>query len=108
MHVRLSDFLDITDGPASKNKVRRAEQLAHGETPNDMDDIIEDDANYGKTIMMKVIGPVVKFVDRPWKVGHHSSPQSSAYISSRCILWASYSASVRRHWKVTRIEEINL
>jgi high-affinity nickel-transport protein len=30
--------------------------------------VLEDDGQYNNTIMMKILGPVVRFVDRPWKV----------------------------------------
>ncbi|THH20116.1 hypothetical protein EW146_g1211 [Bondarzewia mesenterica] len=51
-----------------QNKKRRAEQLARGEAPNNMDDIVEDEDKYNRTIMMRILGPIVKFVDRPWKM----------------------------------------
>ncbi|KAH9080626.1 NicO-domain-containing protein [Lactarius deliciosus] len=31
-------------------------------------DVLEDDGQYNNTIMMKILGPVVRFVDRPWKM----------------------------------------
>jgi high-affinity nickel-transport protein len=30
--------------------------------------VLEDDGQYNNTIMMKILGPVIRFVDRPWKV----------------------------------------
>jgi len=30
--------------------------------------VLEDDGQYNNTIMMKILGPVVRFVDRPWKM----------------------------------------
>jgi high-affinity nickel-transport protein len=42
--------------------------LARGEQPDELEDILEDDGQYNNTIMMKILGPVVRFVDRPWKV----------------------------------------
>jgi len=30
--------------------------------------VLEDDGQYNNTIMMRILGPVVRFVDRPWKM----------------------------------------
>ncbi|KAI0056100.1 NicO-domain-containing protein [Artomyces pyxidatus] len=43
-------------------------QLARGEEPNDDYEIVEDEGQYNNTIMMKILGPVVRFVDSPWKM----------------------------------------
>ncbi|TFY63963.1 hypothetical protein EVG20_g6106 [Dentipellis fragilis] len=51
-----------------QNKRRRAAQLERGEEINADEDLLEDEGRYNQTIMMKIIGPIVKFVDRPWKV----------------------------------------
>lgn len=51
-----------------QNKKRREQQLARGEQPDELEDTLEDDGQYNNTIMMKILGPVVRFVDRPWKV----------------------------------------
>ena len=51
-----------------KNNKRREEQLARGEQPDESEDVLEDDGQYNNTIMMRILGPVVRFVDRPWKV----------------------------------------
>ncbi|KAN0139796.1 High-affinity nickel-transport domain containing protein [Lactarius tabidus] len=51
-----------------QNKKRREQQLARGEQPDESEDVLEDDGQYNNTIMMKILGPVVRFVDRPWKV----------------------------------------
>jgi len=51
-----------------RNKKRREQQLARGEQPDELGDILEDDGQYNNTIMMKILGPVVRFVDRPWKM----------------------------------------
>jgi len=56
------------------NKKRREQQLARGEQPNELEDVPEDDGQYNNTIMMKILGPVVRFVDRPWKVLQCDSP----------------------------------
>ena len=42
--------------------------MARGEQPDELEDILEDNGQYNNTIMMKILGPVVRFVDRPWKV----------------------------------------
>ncbi|KAI0269739.1 high-affinity nickel-transport protein-domain-containing protein [Gloeopeniophorella convolvens] len=47
---------------------RREQQLARGEQPTELEDELEDDGAYNNTIMMKILGPVVRFVDRPWKM----------------------------------------
>ncbi|KAH9969521.1 high-affinity nickel-transport protein-domain-containing protein [Russula dissimulans] len=51
-----------------QNKKRREQQLAGGEQPDELEDVAEDDGQYNNTIMMKIFGPVVRFVDRPWKM----------------------------------------
>ena len=51
-----------------KNNKRQEERLARGEQPDESEDVLEDDGQYNNTIMMRVLGPVVRFVDRPWKV----------------------------------------
>ncbi|KAI0300362.1 NicO-domain-containing protein [Russula brevipes] len=51
-----------------QNKKRREQQLAGGEQPDELQDAPEDDGQYNNTIMMKILGPVVRFVDRPWKM----------------------------------------
>ncbi|KAI9465582.1 NicO-domain-containing protein [Lactarius psammicola] len=47
---------------------RREQQLARGEQPDESEDVLEDDGQYNNTIMMRILGPVVRFVDRPWKM----------------------------------------
>jgi len=42
--------------------------LDRGEQPDELEDVPEDDGQYNNTIMMKILGPVVRFVDRPWKM----------------------------------------
>ncbi|KAI0004593.1 high-affinity nickel-transport protein-domain-containing protein [Russula compacta] len=44
------------------------QQLAQGEQPDELEDVLEDDGQYNNTIMMKILGPVVRFVDHPWKM----------------------------------------
>ena len=51
-----------------KNNKRREQRLAQGEQADESEDVLEDDGQYNNTIMMKILGPVVRFVDRPWKV----------------------------------------
>ncbi|KAI0304491.1 high-affinity nickel-transport protein-domain-containing protein [Multifurca ochricompacta] len=51
-----------------QNKKRREQQLARGIQPDEIEDMSEDDGQYNNTIMMKILGPVVRFVDRPWKM----------------------------------------
>ncbi|TCD62989.1 hypothetical protein EIP91_006148 [Steccherinum ochraceum] len=55
-----------------KTKKERTRRIAQGEDPSDVDDDLqaEEDrqGNHGNTLMMKIIGPVVTFVDRPWKM----------------------------------------
>ncbi|KAA1469899.1 NicO-domain-containing protein [Dentipellis sp. KUC8613] len=51
-----------------QNKRRRAAQLERGEEINADEDLLEDEGRYNQTIMMKILGPIVKFVDRPWKM----------------------------------------
>ncbi|KAI0320547.1 NicO-domain-containing protein [Amylostereum chailletii] len=50
------------------NAKRREAILAAGGRPEDADELMEDDGQYNNTIMMKLLGPVVKFVNRPWKM----------------------------------------
>ncbi|KAI0043452.1 NicO-domain-containing protein [Auriscalpium vulgare] len=47
---------------------KRHRRIARGEPPDSADELIEDDGQYNNTIMMKLLGPVVRFVDRPWKM----------------------------------------
>ncbi|KAH9065490.1 NicO-domain-containing protein [Lactarius vividus] len=51
-----------------RNNERKEQQLARGEQPDESEDVLEDDGQYSNTIMMKILGPVVRFVDRPWKM----------------------------------------
>ncbi|KAH8989651.1 NicO-domain-containing protein [Lactarius hatsudake] len=54
-----------------RRQVRRAkgeQQLARGEQPDESEDVLEDDGQHNNTIMMKILGPVVRFVNRPWKM----------------------------------------
>ncbi|KAI0252388.1 high-affinity nickel-transport protein-domain-containing protein [Lactifluus subvellereus] len=51
-----------------QNKRRKEQQIARGEQPDELEDVLEDDGQYNNTIMMKIFGPVVRFVDRPWKM----------------------------------------
>ncbi|KAH9179154.1 NicO-domain-containing protein [Lactarius sanguifluus] len=51
-----------------QNNERRKQQLARGEQPDESEDVLEDDGQYNNTIMMKILGPLVRFVDRPWKM----------------------------------------
>ncbi|KAI9510607.1 NicO-domain-containing protein [Russula earlei] len=51
-----------------QNKKRREQQLARGEQPDELHDVLEDDGQYNNTIMMRILGPLVRFVDRPWKM----------------------------------------
>ncbi|KAH9924277.1 NicO-domain-containing protein [Epithele typhae] len=49
-------------------KRQRAQRAVRGEAG--ADDVVDEDNTYshGNTLMMKVLGPVVTFVDRPWKM----------------------------------------
>ncbi|KAK7681581.1 hypothetical protein QCA50_015314 [Cerrena zonata] len=49
-------------------KKEREARLARGEDPSDLDDDKDDENSHGNTLMMKILGPVVRFVDRPWKM----------------------------------------
>jgi len=51
-----------------QNKKRKEQQLARGERPDELEDVLEDDGQYNNTIMMKILGPLIRFVDRPWKM----------------------------------------
>lgn len=51
-----------------KLKKERASRIERGEDPSDVDKYIYEQDNQGNTVMMKVIGPVVTFVNRPWKM----------------------------------------
>jgi high-affinity nickel-transport protein len=51
-----------------ENKKRKEERLARGEQPDESEDVLEDDGQYNNTIMMRILGPLVRFVDRPWKM----------------------------------------
>jgi len=64
--VELLDLLILRK--RRQNKRRRERQLARGEQPDELEDELEDDGQHNNTIMMKILGPVVRFVDRPWKM----------------------------------------
>ena len=50
-------------------KKRRTERVARGETAQGEDDLDgEDDGSHKGTLMMRILGPIVTFVDRPWKM----------------------------------------
>lgn len=49
-------------------KKERAKRIERGEDPSDIDDELDEQEGQGNTLMMKLIGPVVTFVDRPWKM----------------------------------------
>ena len=55
--------------------------------------MLEDDGQYNNTIMMKILGPVVRFVDRPWKVLLVQSPipfnsyDARIDVPSRRVVW---------------------
>ena len=50
-------------------KKRRTQRIARGETAQDEDDLDgEDDGSHKGTLMMRILGPIVTFVDRPWKM----------------------------------------
>ncbi|KAH8104710.1 NicO-domain-containing protein [Cristinia sonorae] len=55
-----------------KFKNERARRIGEGEDPttvdNDMRVEQDQQGSQGNTLMMKIIGPVVTFVDRPWKM----------------------------------------
>jgi hypothetical protein len=44
--------------------------------------VLEDDGQYNNTIMTKILGPVVRFVDRPWKVSPMRSPRTEYLMTS--------------------------
>jgi high-affinity nickel-transport protein len=71
-----------------QNKKRREQQLAGGEQPDELQDVLEDGGQYNNTIMMKILGPVVRFVDRPWKVSLDSTPLTIPHVHflTRCLL----------------------
>ena len=46
----------------------RARRIERGEDPSDIDDEMEQQQARGSTLMMRIIGPIVQFVDRPWKM----------------------------------------
>lgn len=50
--------------------LRRVARTRAGETAEDAGADDEEDLkeSHGNTLMMKIIGPVVTFVDRPWKM----------------------------------------
>ncbi|THH27572.1 hypothetical protein EUX98_g6615 [Antrodiella citrinella] len=52
-------------------KKERARRVALGEDPSDVDDDLqaeEDKSSQGNTLMMRIIGPIVTFVNKPWKM----------------------------------------
>lgn len=49
-------------------KKERAKRIERGEDPSGIDDELDEQEGQGNTLMMKLIGPVVTFVDRPWKM----------------------------------------
>ena len=51
-------------------KKERKERIARGEDPSRIDEEFDlrDAESHGNTLMMKIIGPIVTFVDRPWKM----------------------------------------
>ncbi|KAI0789798.1 high-affinity nickel-transport protein-domain-containing protein [Abortiporus biennis] len=52
-------------------KRRAVSRLERGEDPKDIELYLQekdDGSSHGSTLMMKIIGPVVTFVDRPWKM----------------------------------------
>lgn len=53
-----------------KIKKERQMRIARGEDPEDVDEDLDmrDAESHGNTLMMKLIGPIVTFVDRPWKM----------------------------------------
>lgn len=66
--IRRNGCRALLSGYTYQNKKRREQQLARGEQPDELEDVLEDDGQYNNTIMMRILGPVVRFVDRPWKV----------------------------------------
>ncbi|CAL1712900.1 unnamed protein product [Somion occarium] len=46
----------------------RAARLERGEVASEIDEDMDDSTSHGNTLMMKIIGPIVRFVDRPWKM----------------------------------------
>lgn len=49
-------------------KKERASRIERGEDPSEIDDELDEHQSQGNTLMMKLIGPIVTFVDRPWKM----------------------------------------
>ncbi|RPD62214.1 NicO-domain-containing protein [Lentinus tigrinus ALCF2SS1-7] len=47
-------------------RAARGEEASHSK--NDVDEVDEHDEHHGNTLMMRLIGPIVTFVDRPWKM----------------------------------------
>ncbi|KAI0755148.1 high-affinity nickel-transport protein-domain-containing protein [Daedaleopsis nitida] len=47
---------------------QRAEHAARGDPVSDAHDNPEDDEPHQNTLMMKLLGPIVTYVDRPWKM----------------------------------------
>ncbi len=43
-------------------------RLQRGEDPTVIDSDLQDQENHESTLMMKLIWPIVTFVDRPWKM----------------------------------------
>jgi len=74
---------------------RRTRRLADGENQV-VDD--EDEFNGGKhnnMLMMRILGPIIHFVDRPWKVGVLSLVCTRGGLTfDRCILLGYYLGSV--------------
>ena len=59
-----------------QDKARRAQRIADGESHEDIDaeEAAEQTGVQANTIMVKILRPVIMFVDRPWKVSnmHHT------------------------------------
>jgi len=51
-----------------KLKQERELRIKRGEDPTLVDEELDDDKSHGNTLMMKIIGPVVTFVNQPWKM----------------------------------------
>lgn len=43
-------------------------RIAAGETVEDIEPV--SDRKHNHMFMMRILGPIITFVDRPWKVGH--------------------------------------
>ena len=88
----LHTYLSLTYRQAQK---RQEERAAQGNQP--LDDEEENTHHKNNMFMMRILGPVVQFVNRPWKVSIWQlaefesgslSLKEILDVSSRSIVWA--------------------